>query len=103
MFVYPHITNYKDICITPEDHYQYKLIKPGESVQIPFSINYNYSDENDKELKFVEKTISFDIRASLYSDPVNYKFTLRAYNNDTIDTQLLKKLKKTKYNPVVIN
>lgn len=99
LFIYPHITNWKDICITPEDNSKYKTLRPGESLQIPISANV-YLTSNGQ---WVEKTMSFDLRTSLYSDPVNYKFTIRTDFEDTITSQTFRNIKTTKYNPVVIN
>ena len=38
MCVFPHITSQKDICITETDSINYKIIYPGESLEIPISV-----------------------------------------------------------------
>jgi len=101
MYIYPHINDWKDVCINSDDHLYYKTIKPGESLQIPISARYYFGGSSNT--KFYQKTMSFDIRHSLYEDPINYEFTIRANFNDTVASKQLRKLKKNKYNPVVVN
>lgn len=99
MCAFQHLTNIKDICITESDtSVNYKLLYPGESLEIPISVNYALNGNNTE----VTKTMGFDLRNSLYSDPMNYKFEIKAkYSNSLANN--LRKIKKVRYNPVVIN
>jgi hypothetical protein len=99
MCAFQHLTDIKDICITESDtSVNYKLLYPGESLEIPISVTYALNSVNIE----VTKTMGFDLRNSLYSDPMNYKFEIKAkYSNNLANN--LRKLKKVRYNPVVIN
>lgn len=99
MCAFQHLTNIKDICITESDtSVNYKLLYPGESLEIPISVNYALNSNNTE----VTKTMGFDLRNSLYSDPMNYKFEIKAkYSNSLANN--IRKIKKVRYNPVVIN
>jgi hypothetical protein len=98
MTAFPHVTDIKDICITENDSINYKILYPGKSLSVPITIMYSLSSS----LKEVNKTMSFDLRNSLYNDPLNFKFELRAkYSNDLANN--IRKNKKTRYNPVIVN
>ena len=98
MCAFPHITSLKDICITETDNINYKIIYPGESLEVPISITYSLSSS----LPEITKTMAFDLRNSLYNDPLNFKFNLKAkYSNSLANN--IRKIKKVRYNPVVIN
>lgn len=99
MIVYPYLTDIKDICINNNDESNYyKTIKPGESLQVNINVMYSLA----KNANSVEKTICFDIRNSLYTDPVNYKIKLVAkYSNSLANN--VRKINKSRYTPVVIN
>ena len=100
MCAFAHLTSIKDICITEKDDTMYKLIRPGEAVEIPIHVMYYLG--NTKNNNSIQKTLSFDLRTSLYSDPLNFKVALLAkYSNDLSNN--VRKVKKTRYNPVVIN
>ena len=98
MCIFPHLTNIKDICITENDNINYKVIYPGEFLEIPITVMY-YLDENHQE---VMKTMGFDLRNSLYSDPLNYKFDVIAKFSNSLSNNT-RKVKKVRYNPVIIN
>lgn len=98
MCVYPRISNINDICISNEDNNMYKLLLPGETLQIPICVKFKLTQDKQE----VIKTISFDLRNSLYSDPLNYQITLKAKYSNNLSNNT-KKIKKVRYNPVVIN
>ena len=98
MCVFPHITSQKDICITETDSINYKIIYPGESLEIPISVMYSLGND----FKEVTKTMAFDLRNSLYNDPLNFKFSLKAKYSNSLSNNV-RKIKKVRYNPVVIN
>jgi hypothetical protein len=98
MCIFPHLTDIKDICITENDNINYKVIYPGEFLEIPITVMY-YLDENHQE---VIKTMGFDLRNSLYSDPLNYKFDIIAKFSNSLSNNT-RKVKKVRYNPVIIS
>lgn len=100
MVVYPRIANIDDICISNEDNNMYKLLLPGETLQIPICVKFKLSSESSEQE--VQKTISFDLRNSLYSDPLNYQINLKAKYSNNLENNT-RKIKKVRYNPVIIN
>jgi hypothetical protein len=100
MCAFQHLTDIKDICITESDtSVNYKLLYPGESLEIPISVVYSLSADTNNE---VVKTMGFDLRNSLYSDPLNYKFDVVAKFSNSLSNNT-RKIKKVRYNPVIIN
>lgn len=114
--LYPSINKWNDICIDPTDSRKCILLQPGEFLTLPFIFDYTFVDylnggaqatgssggDFGDDLASIEKKISFDIRTSLYKDPTNYEFTVRAYYNDKLGDRLRKKKSKSKYTPVVV-
>lgn len=74
--LFPYIGVLSNICIDSDD--TYKVIKPGETVSIPLSFWYWFSD--DTTVDYITKEIAFDFRTSLYRDPVTYRLTVNAGN-----------------------
>lgn len=107
MLVYPRVSNLSAICMTEEDtNRNYKLLLPGESLQIPITVKYKLGNEEingvNVNVDEITKTISFDLRNSLYTDPLNFQISLKAkYSNDLANN--VRTIKKVRYNPVIIN
>lgn len=82
MVLYPCVSTKYDLCINSDDTRSYMMLNPGETKCVPFMCIYKVVNQNAS----IEKTISFDLRNSLYGDPINYTFTVVAKNNSsTID------------------
>jgi hypothetical protein len=62
---------------------------------------YLGEDSKDK----ISKTISFDVRTSLYNDPTNYKVAIKANYEDQLEEKILHATSQmsTKYSAVVID
>ena len=100
--VFPYIGDLTTICIDAND--MYKVINPGESITIPLSVYHYFEDAEDTHL---ERTMSFDLRTSLYTDPVNYTFTIGVSNTSNVYTKVkkdnaMKQVSKTPYQSVVV-
>lgn len=71
----------------PEDNSQgCKVLNPGELIQIPLVFEYRIrSSKGSKNYgaELIEKTMSFDIRTSLFTDPFTYTFKIIAKNEGT--------------------
>jgi hypothetical protein len=80
----------------------YKLIKPKESITLPLIFEY-YLGEDSKDK--ISKTISFDVRTSLYNDPTNYKVAIKANYEDQLEEKILRATSQiyNKYSAVVID
>lgn len=85
MTVFPYLTDSTALTITGNSVYSKMSIAPGESLQIPLIIQY-YLSENMS----IQKTLSFDLRTSLYSDPTNFTFTVQANYTDTVQEKTTK-------------
>ena len=71
--LYPYIAEKASLCLDGGfNKVTYKLINPGESIIIPMEAQYNLGNNSLNEYS---NTISFDVRTSLYQEPINYKFT----------------------------
>lgn len=77
----PMLNDIKDITIPTGTNK--KVLKPGESVSIALDFRYLLSTTDVKNAT-IEKTMSFDIRPSLYADPINYTFKVCANFYDTL-------------------
>ena len=103
--MYPKLNNEHGLCLD-EDARQL-VLNPNEELVIPIIFKYRL---NETDLSEIAKTMSFDIRTSLYKDPINYKFKVIAkYENTSSDNimmnnnnLLLDKSKYTKYITTVI-
>ena len=67
MVIYPYVSTKYGLCIDSDDPRSYIVINPGEGKLLYLCTEYVVKDSNTN----IEKTISFDLRTSLYSDPVN--------------------------------
>lgn len=70
--VYPYLSNVHSLICNNIGYVSYHLLTPGESISVPVLIKYRL----DNTVNDVKKTLSFDIKTSLYNDPINYEFTI---------------------------
>lgn len=101
--IYPYIGDLTAICIDAND--QYKVLNPGESVTIPLAVYYYFNNNASNE--HLERTMSFDLRTSLYTDPINYTFTVGVSNTSNVYKKVkketaMKQVSKTPYQSVVV-
>jgi hypothetical protein len=85
MVIYPYVTTKYGLCIDSDDVRSYVVINPGEEIIVPMYCAFIASEPGSQ----VERTISFDLRTSLYNDPVNYSFKVVGKNTASIQDQLL--------------
>lgn len=95
--MYPYIGSSSAISVNAGD--TFTVLAPGESINIPINFVYWFKEStSDLELKSVSKMksrtvtrmMAFDIRTSLYQDPITYKFIVDASFNDTLGFTLKK-------------
>lgn len=84
MVAYPYVSTKYGLCVPSDDPRSYLAINPGEEVVIPIMCSYVATNPNTS----IEKTISFDLRTSLYGDPTNYSFTIVGKNTSSINDKL---------------
>lgn len=99
--LYPYIASEFSLCLDNNTTNSWVNMGPGESIIIPLMFEYKLSG-----LEIISKTMSFDLRTSLYNDPINYTFMVTAKQNSSIQDKALttnrKYLNSTKYNTTVV-
>lgn len=102
MVMYPKINNEYSLCVESDATNAPLILNPDESVVVPIVFEYQQGSSPNWS---GSKTMSFDIRTSLYNDPFNYTFTAAVKANSTDQDKLLRNVKKdsnyTKYNTTV--
>jgi hypothetical protein len=116
MCVYPRMYKTNGLLMSYKEAYSYMLLNPGDQIVIPVMVEYRLNNESTGQygqndpINNITKTIAFDIRTSLYKDPMHYEVEITAkYNNtpqDKLVGSLVEKYKsdviKTKqYNTIV--
>lgn len=99
--MYPKIREEFSLCINNDTTNTYRLLNPSEEIVIPIVFEYKLSEEHNN----ISKTMSIDIRPSLYNDPINYTFKVTAKLDNTIQDKLIttsrRYINSTKYNTTV--
>lgn len=99
--VYPILRDKYSLCLDNDTTNTYKLVAPGEEITIPMIFEYKLDSSHDN----IYKTMSIDIRTSLYQDPVNYTFKITAKMNNSTQDKLINSNKNAtngiKYNTIV--
>lgn len=119
--LYPNLGNIEEIC-APAGSGFYEL-KPGESVQVPLNFAYWISNSQSTSTQAagdlnsntsaamrpydnkVTRAIAFDIRTSLFADPVTYKLAVEAHYQDLQTFKAAKVNKKSarkQYSPTTV-
>lgn len=88
-----------DLCIP--NGQSYITLNPNESVSVYLMWESLMRSDNKKS---IEKTISFDIRTSLYSDPTNYQIKVKQNKESQLSDILLRSKNKSssKYNSPIV-
>ena len=84
MVIYPYVSTKHGLCIDSNDVKTYMIVNPGEEIIVPLYCEYKVAVPNS----LIKKTLSFDLRTSLYNDPLNYTFTITAKNTTTVSDKL---------------
>lgn len=80
MVIYPCVANENSLCVASDNNRTCLTINPGEEVIVPLLCQFAVNNANAS----IEKTISFDLRNSLYKDPINYTIKFVAKNTTTV-------------------
>ena len=76
MVVYPYLTSAYGLCIESNENKSYRILNPGETITVPMYCAFVAKDLNSS----IYKIISFDLRTSLYGDPINYSIKVTGKN-----------------------
>ena len=80
--VYPKLNEKTSLCLDNSNKMVYKVINPGESIIVPIYMEYCLKDTAS-----INKTLSFDLRTSLYKDLNNYTFTVVFKQESTLEDE----------------
>ena len=97
MVAYPYISTEYGLCIDSDNVRSYATINPGQELVIPIWCSYVATEPNTS----IKKTLSFDLRTSLYNDPINYTFTIIGKNTASIQDKLTNTNKKRFWDRIV--
>ena len=81
--VYPKLNEKTSLCLDNSNKMVYKVINPGESIIVPIYMEYYLNDATPA----INKTLSFDLRTSLYKDLNNYTFTVVFKQESTLEDE----------------
>ena len=81
--VYPKLNEITSLCLDNSNKMVYKVINPGESIIVPIYMKYYLNDAATT----INKTLSFDLRTSLYKDLNNYTFTVVFKQESTLEDE----------------
>lgn len=84
-WMYPSVQDRYGLSMDSNAINESMIIPPEGEIIIPIIFEYKL----DKEVHQVTKTMSFDLRTSLYSDPINYTFRVTAKDSDSLHDRLL--------------
>ena len=88
--MYPFIANKYSISLDSSAVRSYITIAPGAEIVIPIMVKYNMSSKT-----IDTKTMSFDIRTSLYQDLINYTFSVTAKNVNNTQDKLISTVRRS--------
>ena len=99
MLAYPYLIKKNGLKLTYKETTKYMLLNKGDDIVIPVYVEYRLSGNNNS----VKKTMSFDIRTSLYEEPLTYTFTIEAPKITKIENKLVSSLTKQFNNKEIKN
>jgi hypothetical protein len=99
MYVYPKIQNDQSLLIPNSS--AGLVLNPNDEILIPIVVEFKCqqqsTEKGNESPGYVQKTISFDIKTSLYKDPINYTATFVAKYEHT-DQDKIMIAQQTEYN-----
>ena len=85
------------------DGFEFKSLAPNESISVDLVFEYNLPDGAPDVPDSIEKTLSLDVRTSLYKDPINFEFTIKANKNYNINDEIQLTSVGNTYRPIKTN
>ena len=83
--MYPKLNEITSLCLDNSNKMVYKVINPGESIIVPIYMGYYFGKTTGNAS--INKTLSFDLRTSLYKDLNNYTFTVVFKQESTLEDE----------------
>jgi hypothetical protein len=78
MAIYPYLSEKGALQLDSDSTHSKLVLAPTEAVVVPLMVQYYVPDNS------ISKIISFDLRPSLYSDPINYLIEFDVTSTDTV-------------------
>ena len=101
LYVYPYLNDKQQL----QKSSSYITLLPEETLSVPIMCHYRFAQQDKDRVKYSKK-ISFDIRTSLYSDPLNYTVDICANNLESIQEKIIRAEKDrmlSKYDSIISN
>ena len=92
LLMYPYIIKENGLNLTFEEATKYMILNSGDEVVIPVMVQYDMSNAEPGDT--YKKTMSFDVRTSLYSDPLTFTFTVSTPYEVKVENKLVSSLTK---------
>ena len=93
LLMYPYIIKKDGLKLTFKEASKYMVFNSGDEIVIPVMVKYDMHDEADPTTIY-KKTMSFDVRTSLYSDPLTYTFSVSTPYQTKVEDKLVSSLTK---------
>ena len=86
IIAYPYLNTKYGLCMDTNSVQSYIALNPGEELIVPIYCEYKLDSETTNE---ASKTMSFDIRTSLYKEHTTYSFNINVKNTNTVYDDLM--------------
>lgn len=84
-YMYPSVSDPYGLSLDSNMVGDHLILAPGEELIIPIIFEYYVPNSNGS----ISKTISFDLRTSLYNDPLNFTFQVTAKNTNSLQDKVI--------------
>ena len=108
MYTYLDLSSIDSICVNGSAKNSRMIINPGEAKSFNITCEYYLEaiatdeDEDGNNInKTKTNTFAFDIRPSLYSDPLTFTINIQANYENTVTNKISRKKEKNIYRPVI--
>ena len=92
IIMYPKLVKSDGLTLTFKEASKYMLLNKEDDIVIPILIQYNMTGAADGAS--YKRTMSFDVRTSMYTDPLTYAFTVEVPKTTKIEDKLVSSLTK---------
>ena len=100
MTVYPYLTNQYGMCLDNDEIRTYKLLGPQSEIIIPIKCEFKFTN-SESSISEIVKYLSFDIRTSLYKDPINYNIKFVVKRDNTVEDKIFNTYKSTLFDKIM--
>jgi hypothetical protein len=84
-FMYPKLNDKYSLCMDSDNIGSYITLTPNSAILVPIVFEYKLADSTDQ----IYKTMSFDIRTSIYKDPITYTFRVTAKKQSSMQDKVI--------------